>query len=105
MKLCPGTVVPVIFASSLMAIPTLVASLMGKDFWIANMLNSSMWFDPEHISYSGGANIKNNATPAQMIVTSITQYHLKDKSNPLCPKPYANPKASAKKWRSRAANF
>ena len=31
-----------------------------------------------------------------MIVTSITQYHLKDKSNPLCPKPYANPKASAK---------
>ena len=54
-KLCPGTVVPVIFASSLMAIPTLVASLMGKDFWIANMLNSSMWFDPEHISYSGGA--------------------------------------------------
>ena len=38
-----------------MAIPTLVASLMGKDFWIANMLNSSMWFDPEHISYSGGA--------------------------------------------------
>lgn len=55
MKLCPGTVVPVIFASSLMAIPTLVASLMGKDFWIANMLNSSMWFDPEHISYSGGA--------------------------------------------------
>lgn len=54
-KLCPGTVVPVIFASSLMAIPSLVASFMGKNFWIADMLNSSMWFDPEYLSYSVGA--------------------------------------------------
>lgn len=53
-KLCPGTVVPVIFASSIMSFPALIASFMGKSYWIVDMLNSTKWFDLQNPSYSIG---------------------------------------------------
>lgn len=56
-KLCPGSVVPVIFASSLFSTPILIASFFGADskYWIFNMLNTSKWFDSNHPSYTIGA--------------------------------------------------
>lgn len=54
-KLCPGSVVPIIFASSIMTIPSLVAQMMGKTFWIADMLNSSKWFNPDKPPLTIGA--------------------------------------------------
>ena len=53
-KLCPGSVVPIIFASSLMSMPAMIAQLFGKEFWLSNMLNSSNWFNAEHPWYSIG---------------------------------------------------
>lgn len=53
-KLCPGTVVPVIFASSLMSMPALIATLINKSCWVIDMLNSTKWFDPKHPSYTTG---------------------------------------------------
>lgn len=53
-KLCPGSVVPIIFASSLMSIPALIVSFLGKEYWISDMLNSTKWFDLDHPSYSVG---------------------------------------------------
>lgn len=53
-KLCPGSVVPIIFASSLMSMPALIAQLFGKEFWLSNMLNSSNWFNSDHPWYSIG---------------------------------------------------
>lgn len=56
-KLCPGTVVPIIFASSIMSTPIMIASFWGADskYWILNMLNTSKWFDADHPSYTIGA--------------------------------------------------
>ena len=47
-KLCPGSVVPIIFASSLMSTPVLIASAFSKEnaLW-ARILSSSAWFNPE----------------------------------------------------------
>ncbi len=56
-KLCPGTVVPIIFASSIMSMPSLVAMMFGKTFWITEMLNSSNWFKASNPSYSIGVPI------------------------------------------------
>ena len=55
-KLIPGTVVPIIFASSLMTMPTMIATALGKDTnqWIFNALNNMKWFDSAHPSYSVG---------------------------------------------------
>lgn len=53
-KLCPGSVVPVIFASSIMSVPSLIAQMMGRSFWIADMLNSSNWFKGDKPLYSLG---------------------------------------------------
>lgn len=56
-KLCPGSVVPIIFASSLMSMPALIAAMFGKSFWITDMLDSSHWFDGTHPLYSIGVPI------------------------------------------------
>lgn len=55
-KLCPGSVVPIIFASSLMSMPTIIATLFGAEdkYWIINMLNSGKWFNVDNLSYSVG---------------------------------------------------
>lgn len=54
-KLCPGSVVPVIFASTVISIPVLIAQFAGANNWVINMLNTSAWFDPANPSYSIGA--------------------------------------------------
>lgn len=47
-KLCPGSVVPVVFASSLLSTPILIAQAFGKsDLLIIRILNSSCWFDKD----------------------------------------------------------
>lgn len=55
-KLIPGTVVPIIFASSLMTMPTLISTIFGNNSknWFLNMLNNMNWFDSDHPSYSIG---------------------------------------------------
>lgn len=54
-KLCSGGVVPIIFASSIISVPGLIAQLLGKDLFLANVLNSMMWFDKEKPVYTIGA--------------------------------------------------
>ncbi len=60
LKVNTAGVVPVIFASSLMQFPIIIASFLGKGdgdgigSQILNGLNSNNWFDPEHIYYSWG---------------------------------------------------
>lgn len=46
-KLCPGSVVPIIFAASLMTTPVLIASAFTEDqpLWI-KILSSNYWFNP-----------------------------------------------------------
>lgn len=55
LKLCPGGVVPIIFATSIMTTPVMIASVFGKnDNIILNILNSAYWFQPEQMVYSVG---------------------------------------------------
>lgn len=54
-KLCAGGVVPIIFASSIISVPGLIAQLLGKDLFLANVLNSMMWFDKDKPVYTIGA--------------------------------------------------
>jgi len=60
MKVNTAGVVPVIFASSLMQFPIIIASFLGKGngdgigSQILNGLNSNNWFDLENIHYSWG---------------------------------------------------
>lgn len=54
-KLCPGGVVPVIFASTVFTIPTVIALTTDSDWFIFNMLNTSAWFDVDHPEYTMGA--------------------------------------------------
>lgn len=46
-KLCPGGVVPMIFASSIMSLPVMIASAFTptQSFWV-KLLTSSYWFNP-----------------------------------------------------------
>lgn len=56
LKLCPGGVIPVIFASTIMYTPVMVASFVGKDdFFLWKLLSSSEWFNPDDPVYSCGA--------------------------------------------------
>lgn len=50
-KLCPGSVVPVIFASSLFAIPGMVAAIMGKSAGWLNLFNTMAWFNTSYEWY------------------------------------------------------
>lgn len=55
-KLCTGGVVPVIFASSIMAFPVTIASLIGKEnIPFIKLINTACWFDPKSPIYSFGA--------------------------------------------------
>ena len=55
-KLCTGGVVPVIFASSIMAFPVTIASLIGKEnIPFIKLINTACWFDPKGPIYSFGA--------------------------------------------------
>lgn len=55
-KLCTGGVVPVIFASSIMAFPVTIASLIGKEnISFIKLINTACWFDPKSPIYSFGA--------------------------------------------------
>lgn len=56
LKLCPGGVVPIIFASTILTTPIMIASLFGyPDQPVLNLLNSGYWFHPEKPIYSIGA--------------------------------------------------
>lgn len=56
-KLCPGTVVPIILASSIISIPSMVALFWEKSskYWFVKAMDTSNWFSPAHPSYSVGA--------------------------------------------------
>lgn len=55
LKLCPGGVVPIIFASTVLTTPILIVSLFGNiDHPLLNVLNSSYWFRLEKPVYSIG---------------------------------------------------
>ncbi len=56
LKLCPGGVVPVIFASSFLTFPAAVAEMLGKGNSAAvRMMIPGEWFHPQHLYYSAGA--------------------------------------------------
>lgn len=61
LKVNTAGVIPVIFASSIMSFPGIIAQFAGHTVdesgvgdWILNMLNSNNWFDFSHITYSVG---------------------------------------------------
>lgn len=55
-KLCPGGVVPIIFASSLISFPILIAQLIGaKQNAVLRVLNSGYWFNRNKPWYTIGA--------------------------------------------------
>lgn len=56
-KLCPGTVVPIILASSIISVPSMIALFWSKSskYWIVKALDTANWFNPAHPSYSVGA--------------------------------------------------
>lgn len=55
-KLCIGGVVPIIFASSILGMPVLIAQMLGKGGnTIISVLNSNQWFKPTNPLYSVGA--------------------------------------------------
>lgn len=59
-KVCTANVIPVIFASSIMSMPVMIAQFFNVDYntfggWILHMLSSSYWFRPSMMSYSIGA--------------------------------------------------
>lgn len=56
LKACPGTVVPIIFASSILTFPSMIAAFIGKENLTAlKFLNTSYWFQKEDFYYSIGA--------------------------------------------------
>lgn len=55
-KLCPGSVIPIIFASSILTFPTLTVTFLGKsDMEILHYLDSGYWFQADKPIYSIGA--------------------------------------------------
>lgn len=60
LKVNPAGVVPVIFASSIFAVPQIIASVAGKGYgdgisaWILNATNQNNWFNPLEPSYTVG---------------------------------------------------
>lgn len=55
-KLCPGGVVPIIFASSLISFPILIAQIVGaKQNAVLKLLNSGYWFNTSKPWYTFGA--------------------------------------------------
>lgn len=55
-KLCPGGVVPIIFASSLLSFPVMIANAFcDTTGGIWGMIDSGQWFDPQKPYYSIGA--------------------------------------------------
>lgn len=55
-KLCPGGVVPIIFASSLISFPILIAQIAGaKQNAVLKLLNSGYWFNTSKPWYTFGA--------------------------------------------------
>ena len=54
-KLCPGGVVPIIFASTLLTLPVLIATAFGgKENTFLKIMDSSFWFDYKHPQYTLG---------------------------------------------------
>lgn len=53
-KICQGSVVPVIFASTLMAFPGMVASFFGQTPEWTRYLSQAYWFNPARMRYSIG---------------------------------------------------
>ena len=55
-KINSASVIPVIFASSIMAFPVTIASLIGKEnIPFIKLINTACWFDPKSPIYSFGA--------------------------------------------------
>ncbi|MCC2254609.1 preprotein translocase subunit SecY [Ruminococcus sp. CLA-AA-H200] len=55
LKLCPGSVIPVIFASTVLSLPVMIAQSFGVDNWLVQLLNTTEWFDPSDPEKSIGA--------------------------------------------------
>ena len=56
LKLCPGGVVPIIFASSLITFPVMIFGAFGKtDSHIIRLLNPNQWFNANYPIYTLGA--------------------------------------------------
>ncbi|MDO4976706.1 MAG: preprotein translocase subunit SecY [Eubacteriales bacterium] len=53
-KLLTGSVTPVIFASTVLSLPSLIASLFGKEYKVLSFLNSYHWFQKDGWYYSFG---------------------------------------------------
>ena len=54
-KLCPGGVVPIIFASTVLTVPTLIMTSFGmEEKGMLKALNTSNWFDPAYPQYTLG---------------------------------------------------
>lgn len=56
LKLCPGTVVPIIFASSILTFPGMIGAFLNKSGmkWLS-FFNTNAWFDPQNLQYTIGA--------------------------------------------------
>lgn len=56
LKLCPGTVVPIIFASSILTLPGTIAAFTNHSGakWL-QFFSTNAWFEPQHWYYSIGA--------------------------------------------------
>lgn len=55
LKMCPGGVIPIIFASSIISFPVIIAEFMGVESNpVINVLNSSNWFDLSKPIYTLG---------------------------------------------------
>ena len=54
-KLCPGSVMPVIFAGTVFSIPAMLLSFTGVESGISDFFNTSAWFDKGHVVYTFGA--------------------------------------------------
>lgn len=56
LKLCPGTVVPIIFASSILTFPGMIGAFLNKsgEKWLS-FFNTNAWFDPQNLQYTIGA--------------------------------------------------
>lgn len=53
-RLAPGGIMPVIFASTVITVPVAVASLIGKEYWWTRYLDTSQWFLVEKPEYTLG---------------------------------------------------
>ena len=76
-KLCPGSVIPVIFASSVLSFPVMISSLLGKEeLLIFRILNTGNWFSPDDPVCTVGVLIY------AVLIASFSYYYAEIQMNP-----------------------